>query len=77
MGLIEDAAKAREAGLTYGQWKAQQPFVQPVIVKKRVILDGSKKCEICGSRLKGSQRRFCSWDCYLKSVKRKSWGVFV
>lgn len=35
------------------------------------------ECEICGCRLTGTKRKYCSKACYEIAKKRKSWDEFV
>lgn len=67
--LSIDAYKARQAGLSYGQWKALQ---QPEKIDPK-IPQGFKTCEYCGRQYKpyrGSQR-FCCWDCQRNAAYEK------
>ena len=68
--LAKDARKAKQAGLSYGQWKAMQPRVT---VKKQEIPDGWQACECCGKpfKPKGGGQRFCDIDCREKSYKAR------
>lgn len=60
--LARNAMLARQAGMTYGKWKAMQPVVP--IEKKGVIPDHWVRCEECGKAFppKGS-KRFCDLEC--------------
>jgi hypothetical protein len=52
---------ARQAGMTYGKWKAMQPRVD---IEKPTIPDGWKACEYCGKAFKPVQgKRFCEEYC--------------
>ena len=65
--LARDAMLARQAGLSYGRWKAMQ---KPVKVTESPIPDGWRKCEFCGKPFKKSHgKRFCNIDCRNKAYK--------
>lgn len=58
--LAHEVSQAIAEGLSYGQWKAKQPFV-PYEAK---IPDGWKRCERCGKPFKPMQaQRFCDIHC--------------
>lgn len=59
--LARNAMLAKQAGMSYGQWKAMQ---QPVKPQKKPIPDGWKACECCGNGFKPKQgKRFCDIEC--------------
>ena len=60
--LSRNAMLARQAGMSYGKWKALQPIV-PIVKKK--IPDGWKECEGCGKVFKPGdpRQRFCDIGC--------------
>ena len=69
MGLIEDSVAARKAHMTYGQYKAKQPYIHHVYrfhgnIKKSPI---RRPCEFCGQPVKDNRHRFCCRECYLRS----------
>lgn len=73
MGLIDDAIAAREAHMSYGQYKAQAPYSSGArrftgTLKKKPV---QKFCEVCGKPTK-KQRRFCCRECYLKAQRGES-----
>ena len=67
MSLIDDAAAARKAGLTYGQYILTKP---PVPLPQRPIGNGHY-CVRCGWPLEGKQRKYC-WKCRAKIRGRES-----
>lgn len=61
--LAQDAAAAKAAGMSYGNWKAMQ--TNPVKVKKE-IPDGWKVCQYCGKPYKPKTKRpqlYCEAYC--------------
>lgn len=67
--LAQEAAKARAAGMSYGQWKALQPVV---VADPRAIPDGWKACEYCGKPFKGKvNKRFCEVGCRLEAYNER------
>lgn len=64
-----NAMLAKEAGLSYGKWKAMQPVVP--IVKEEVIPDHWVRCEECGKAFppKGG-KRFCDCFCRRKAYEK-------
>lgn len=57
--LARNAMLARQAGMSYGQWKALQPVVVP---EKKP--EGWPRCEYCGTAFKPFHgKRFCNWEC--------------
>ena len=60
--LARNAMLAKQAGLSYGKWKALQPIAP--IVKKKEIPAGWKPCEYCGEAFKPKRgQRFCQVHC--------------
>ena len=59
--LSIDAYNARQAGMSYGQWKALQ---KPEKVEPK-IPEGWKECERCGRQFNTnrSDQRFCGFEC--------------
>ena len=67
--LTKDAMLARQAGMTYGKWKAMQPVEKPAPKK---IPDGWKCCEYCGKLFKGVvNKRFCEPYCRIVSYNER------
>ena len=75
--LAMDAMKAKQAGMSYGQWKAMQP---PQKEKPKTIENGWLVCEYCGKLFKPKTKRpqkccevFCqqraSWE---REAKKKA-----
>ena len=54
---------AKQAGLSYGQWKALQPVV-PIKAEKIEPPKEWKTCPLCGTKFpeKGG-KRFCNYEC--------------
>lgn len=75
MGLIEDAAAARRAHMTYGQFKAQQPRILPPRrfsgLKKKPGATEKPLCEVCGKPVRERGRRYCCRECYLKARREE------
>lgn len=66
--LARNAMLARQAGMTYGKWKALQPVVK---VEEPEIPEGCKKCEECGTLFKARNgKRFCNDECRNKAYWR-------
>lgn len=59
--LARDCMLARQAGMTYGKWKAAQPATQ----KKDGIPDGWRSCKNCGKAFKprSSNHVYCDMSC--------------
>ena len=67
--VIREAMLAKQAGMSYGQWKALQPVVQ---VEKK-IPEGWKPCEWCGKLFEGHKnKRFCEYYCREEAYKEKA-----
>lgn len=67
--LARNAMLAKQAGMSYGKWKAMQPIV-PVVKKK--IPDGWKACEHCGEPFKPKQgQRFCDIGCRNEAYRKR------
>ena len=67
--LARNAMLARQAGLSYGKWKALQPIVP---VEKKPIPEGWKECERCGKPFKpGPRQRFCELYCRVQAYEEK------
>lgn len=69
--LASDVKKARELGLSYGQYKAlsYDPHAVPVVKKK----SKEKLCPICGKVVPKPRTKFCSEECmeaHAKELKR-------
>lgn len=75
--LAQDAAAAKAANMSYGQWKAMQ---EPVKIENPGIPENWKRCAYCGTlfRLATKRRKiYCCDACqrqdyYEKSKKGKS-----
>lgn len=59
--LARDCLLARQAGTSYGKWKA----AQDPSTKKRTIPDGWKQCKGCGKAFKprSSNHVYCDMSC--------------
>jgi hypothetical protein len=67
--LARNAMLAKEAGLSYGKWKALQPVVEP---KRKLLPEGWKECPWCGKDFKGrSNKRYCDIECRLQDYNRR------
>ena len=63
--LARNAMLAKQAGMSYGQWKALQPIVT---VEKQKIPEGWKTCKHCGKPFKPIQgKQFCDIYCRQKA----------
>lgn len=59
--LAKDAAEARKAGMSYGQWKAkQEEALGPVKIRRT---EGQRVCRHCGRPLTEKQKKWCSREC--------------
>lgn len=76
--LARNAFLARQAGMSYGKWKAMQPPVQ--IVKKETPTETKemKVCPWCGEKFKpnmGNKQKYCDVSCqrtaYYENNKKK------
>lgn len=68
--LARDAMLAKQAGMTYGQYKAMQ---DPVTVKKG-IPEGWLVCAWCGKQYKPKTKRkqlYCDFVCQREAQKEK------
>lgn len=72
--LARNAMLAKQAGMSYGQWKALQPIA--TTEPKQEIPDGWRSCQVCGKlfKPKGGGQRFCEPACrdsayYIKKKK--------
>lgn len=67
--LARNAMLARQAGMSYGKWKAMQ---QPVKIVKPEVPEGWRKCKHCGEPFPGKQgKRFCSDECRREAYREK------
>lgn len=67
--LARNAMLARQAGMSYGKWKALQPIVP---IEKKKIPDGWKACEHCGEPFKPKQgQKFCDIYCRTKAYESR------
>ena len=68
--LARNAMLARQAGMSYGKWKAMQ---QPVKVENKPVPEGWRKCEYCGKPFKKkSGKRFCDVYCREKAYEPRA-----
>ena len=57
--LARNAMLARQAGMSYGKWKALQPREEP---KEKPLPEGWVKCQWCGKAIKllnGRKKIYC------------------
>ena len=68
--LARNAILARQAGMSYGKWKALQPIVK---VEEKPIPEGWRKCEYCGKAFQKKQgKRFCDIYCREQAYKPRA-----
>lgn len=67
MSLDKDVKKAKELGLSYGQYKAlsYNPNAVPVAKKK----SKEKNCPVCGKVVPKPRIKYCSEECMAASTK--------
>ena len=68
--LTKNAIEAKQAGMSYGKWKAMQPQQEKQDEK---IPDGWIKCLHCGKPFKPTpNQKFCEYYCrYLHNLQEK------
>ena len=67
--LARNAMLARQAGMSYGQWKA----LRPVVKVEQTIQEGWKPCEWCGKHFAPKQgKRFCDDGCREEAYRTKA-----
>ena len=67
--VIREAMLAKQAGMSYGQWKA----LQPVVEVEKTIPEGWSPCEYCGKPFKNARnKRFCDIGCRQEAYKPKT-----
>jgi hypothetical protein len=67
---------ARQAGMSYGKWKAMQPIV-PIDKKKETSPDQMRVCPYCGKQFKRSGKKiycgdFCRNQHYYERSKEQN-----
>lgn len=69
--LARNCMLAKQAGMSYGKWKALQPIVP--IEKKEVIPEDWKKCEYCGKQYMPYRKsqKYCEMYCQKEAYKEK------
>lgn len=68
--LARNAMLAKQAGMSYGKWKAMQPLVK---VEEVTVPEGWRKCEYCGKPFKRkSGKRFCDDVCRRKAYQPRA-----
>lgn len=68
--LSRNAMLAKQAGMSYGKWKAMQPPVDAT----KTIPDGWKACEYCGKPFPPkSHQRFCEYSCREAAQRERKW----
>jgi hypothetical protein len=64
---------AKQAGMSYGKWKAMQPRVE---IDEHTIPEGWTTCEYCGKAFKPYHRkRFCDMDCRKNAYAERTKGA--
>lgn len=67
--LARNAMLARQAGLSYGKWKALQPATVPI---KEAEPEGLKVCLHCEKAFSGrNNQKYCSLECREKAYNKK------
>ena len=64
--LAKDAAEARKAGMSYGQWKATQ---EPVVIRRPEKPEGV--CRHCGRELPKGKKIWCSEECCTEGSRKR------
>ena len=69
--LARNAMLARQAGMSYGKWKAMQT---PTPIEQNGIPEGWKYCRWCGKAFKpkAGKQIYCEYDCREKAYYEKS-----
>ena len=69
--LARDAMLAKQAGMSYGRWKAMQEPVKP---KKKDIPEGWKVCKGCGKAFKphDCKQKYCDIGCREEAYKPRA-----
>ena len=70
--LSMNAMLARQAGMTYGKWKAMQ---QPVKIEEKPLPEGWLKCQWCGKQIKQANKRkkmYCDSICGRQAYYQKN-----
>ena len=69
--LIQDAAAALAAGMSYGQWKALHPNTAAEETHDGEMPYGWKVCKHCGHRFRPSKggQRYCDSDCQRSAAR--------
>ena len=69
--LARNAMLAKQAGMSYGKWKAMQPVVTKT--EKAPLPQGWRECEVCGKpyRKHGGQK-YCGIDCRKQAYSDKA-----
>ena len=69
--LARNAMLAKQANMSYGQWKALQSETPTEKPKEDVAPEGMRLCEECGKPFKArSNKRFCEYACRQKNWDR-------
>lgn len=69
--LARDVMLAKQAGMSYGQWKAMQPQQQ---AKQKALPEGHKKCIGCGKVFYTADKRqiYCDAVCRIQANQYKN-----
>lgn len=70
--LARNAMLAKQAGMSYGKWKALQPVVP--IEKKEVVPEGWIRCAYCNKPFKphNPQQKYCEYMCRERGYAEKA-----
>ena len=69
--LARNAMLARQAGMSYGKWKAMQPVVN--VKEMKELPEGWIKCECCEKPFKpfSGNQRYCEYMCRERGYAEK------
>lgn len=70
--LARNAMLARQAGMSYGKWKALQPIVP---IKPKVVDESKlKTCQYCGVKFESDKpsRKYCGANCQMQANIEKA-----
>lgn len=73
--LSRDAMLARQAGMSYGKWRALQP---PEVKKEKQTPEGWAECEQCGKLFRKQRtKRYCDFDCRRKAYAEREKALYA
>lgn len=70
--LSMDVSRATRAGMSYGYWKAMNPYTKD---ESEVVPEGIRICPCCGESFytKNKQTVYCSVSCARKQANRRAY----